>query len=163
MKRAGVWPGMVFGLIGLNVTIVGITLYLAHSDASFAVEPDYYGRAVDWDRTQRASAASAALGWRAELSADSVNPSGGRVLTLRLRDRSGGAVDGADASVEAFASLRAGVRRRIGLAPVGPGLYAGPLGPAEGAWEFRITAARGAERFEDSLELLLGPLAGESE
>jgi nitrogen fixation protein FixH len=151
--RIRVWPGMVFGLIGLNFGVVAVTFYLAHSDPSFAVEPDYDRKALAWDETSRLAARSAALGWTATLEVPPPDAAGDRPFTVRLTDRAAAPVDGATVQIEAFASARASERRRINLRRVEPGLYEGALGRAAGGlWEFRITATRDTERFEASLE-----------
>lgn len=51
MSRFRLWPGMIFALLGLNACVVGVTLYLAHSDRSFAVEPEYDRKALAWQET----------------------------------------------------------------------------------------------------------------
>ena len=63
MKRRSLFPGIVFGLLTTNMIVVGITLYLAHSDRSFAVEPAYDQRALSWDE-QAAGQRRAARGSR---------------------------------------------------------------------------------------------------
>lgn len=153
MKRPPLWPGMVFGLIGLNVAVVSLTLYLAHSDASFAVEPDYYQKAVAWDASVRARAASDGLGWSAALEVSSSGAGQPPVLTLRLIDRAGRPISDAQAGVEAFASARAADRRLVAMRPAEPGVYVAPFPNAQpGQWEFRISVSRGADRFEKTVE-----------
>jgi nitrogen fixation protein FixH len=152
---------MVFGLLGLNVGVVSVTLYLAHSDPSFAVEPDYDRRAMAWDESQRLAAASDALGWTAALDVRPPDAAGARTLTLRLTDQAAAPVAGATVGLEAFASLRAGERRQITLSETGPGVYQGGLeAGAAGQWTFRVRAVREADRFETSLEAMVAP-AGE--
>lgn len=152
MKRPSVFPAIVFGLLGLNITIVTLTLYLAHSDPSFAVEPDYYQKAVAWDTSARLRAASDRLGWAAALEV-APHESGIPLLTVRLLDRAGSPVVDANVEVAAFASARAGERRLISLLPAEPGVYVADMPDAQtGQWEFGLTATRGAERFEAAFE-----------
>ena len=42
-------------------------VYVATSDGSFAVEPDYYQKALHWDDARSAAAENAGLGWTVEL------------------------------------------------------------------------------------------------
>lgn len=148
MKKPRLFPGIVFGLLGLNAAVVGITLYLAHSDRSFAVEPDYYQKAMAWDSAAAQRERSAALGWTASLTVGDPT-SAGRVITLTLTDRSGAPIQEADASIIAFHNARAADHFTANLRPTEtPGRYAAAL-PLErpGLWEFRISAARGQDSF----------------
>src|SRR5512138_3082971 len=95
------WPlGLTLALVlsaGGNV----VFMVLANRDASFAVEPDYYQKALDWDRTMAQEATNRALGWTARVEGTFPAPVGRR-LTLRLLDRDGHAVDGAAVTLEAL-------------------------------------------------------------
>lgn len=153
MKPIRLWPGMVFGLIGLNVSVVALTLYLAHSDASFAVEPDYYQKALAWDESTRLAARSADLGWKAALDVSASGTAREPWISLRLTDRQGAAVADARVEVTAFASARASERRKVPLREVAPGVYSAALtGAQAGTWEFAISADKGADRFQASVE-----------
>jgi nitrogen fixation protein FixH len=156
MMRIRLFPGIVFGLLGLNACIVGTTVYLAHSDRSFAVEPDYYQKALSWDQTAAQDRRNAVLGWKTELT---VGPRGGtgRAVCLRLKDSEGGPVAGAAVDLIAFHSARAGQRLAATLSEISPGLYQAAL-PIErsGAWEFRLTVRRGTETFTASLQQHVG-------
>lgn len=153
MKPIRLWPGMVFGLIGLNVSVVALTLYLAHSDASFAVEPDYYQKALAWDESARLAARSADLGWNAALEVSASGAAREPWISLRLTDRQGAPVADAKVEVTAFASARASERRRIDLREISPGIYSAALtGARAGAWEFAISADKAADRFQTNIE-----------
>lgn len=146
-----VFPGLIFVFIGLNVCIVGITVYAAATDKSFAVEPDYYRKAVGWDRAATQARRSAALGWRASIE---IGPVAGSVrpAVLRLRDREGRPIAGAAVELTAFASLDAA--RRVGrdMPETEPGVYAAAIPiAAGGVWECRVTARRNGEVFTATL------------
>lgn len=150
MKKLHLFPGIVFGLLGLNGAIVGVTLYLAHSDASFAVEPDYYQKALTWDETAAKLERSIALGWTAAVEAGDPGAPG-RHVSVRLTDSAGAPIDGAAVSLVAFHNARAAEQIRCELPSAGterPGVYTAQI-PADraGLWEFRITAARGGDEF----------------
>src|SRR4051812_43988530 len=121
MKRIRIWPGMVFGLIGLNVSVVSLTIYFAESDASFAVEPDYDQKALAWDESARQRAGSDALGWSATIEVPAPGAGPTRTLLLHLADRTGAPIEGATVEIETFTSLRASERHRLSLVPAGPG------------------------------------------
>lgn len=152
MIRFRLWPGLVFVLLGMNACVVGVTLYLAHSDPSFAAEPDYYQKALAWDETARQNQANAALGWRVETRWEPA-ASPRRAVEFVVRDGAGAPVAGAGLRAEAFASLRP--RERVVLTPdeVEPGVYRSVLpNGSRGLWEFRLRAQRGADVFTASLE-----------
>lgn len=115
---------LVGGLLCLNFTVVGVTLYLAHSDPTFAVEPDYYGKAIRWDADEAARERATALGWTLEVDAAAgLSSTGMRTLTIRLRDRESQPVMGAVVETESF-SHRVASRRFAGACVErGPGIY----------------------------------------
>lgn len=152
MIRFRLWPGMVFVLLGLNASIVAVTLYLAHADSSFATEPDYYQNALTWDETVRQMRNNAVLGWRAETRWAS-RAVGHTDVEFVVQDPAGAPITGASLAVEAFASLRP--RDRIALTPseIAPGIYQSRIPSAGRAvWEFRIRITRADDVFTASLE-----------
>lgn len=139
----------------LGPAIVGVTVltsltgavalvHHAHSDPSFAIEEDYYDKAVRWDESAAERRKSEALGWSVAVSV----ARGGESARIELVDRGGSPVEGAAVSVEAFHNARASDVRRVEAAPAAGGVYemAGDF-TRPGAWEFRIRAARGPDVF----------------
>lgn len=152
MNAAKVWPGMIFGLLGVNVCVVAATVYLAHADNSAAVEPDYYRKAVNWDEQRRLDAQSAALGWTMTVSP---GPASGAAteLEITLVSRDGSPVSDASVQVEAFANTRATGRLRFTLAESSPGTYRGTFdADRSGLWQFRVFAARAGDLFSAAAE-----------
>ncbi|MFG0284920.1 MAG: FixH family protein [Phycisphaerales bacterium JB039] len=148
------WPGLIFGLIGTSVVVCVVTVVLATTDPTVAVEPAYYQRALEWDASQAEQAASDALGWACEASvAGLADVLGRRELIIALRGPDG-PIDDADVRVEAFALVRASERAILEMEPVGEGRYRGGLLlPRAGMWEFSVEAERGAERFLHRMRL----------
>lgn len=144
------WPiGMsviLAGTVALNLYV----MHLARSDASFAVEPDYYRKAVHWDDELAQRRRNAALGWRLSPSLARDADDATR-LRLRLTDAAGRPLDGVAVEVEAFAIARAAQVQRVTLASAGgdaAGAYDGRLDMRQpGQWELRVVATRGGERF----------------
>lgn len=60
------WVSGIVGLLGLQVAIGAVAIYLAHSDNTVAVIPNYYQSAVNWDTTRRARQLSEELGWQSQ-------------------------------------------------------------------------------------------------
>jgi nitrogen fixation protein FixH len=153
------WPWLLGGLLLFGVGVNVGFLLVATGDPSFAVEEDYYGRALRWDETTREAARNAALGWRVEVDpAPSAKGPGWTDLALRVVDRDGAPVKGAIVSLEAFHHARAGDRLRADLAADGDRYAATlPLRRA-GLWELRVRVERGAETFSTVVDRELGGL-----
>ncbi len=146
------WPCAIVALLvasaGANIGL----MLVASRDASFAVEPDYYRKAVEWDRTMAQEATNDALGWSlsARFAADG-RATGGR-LVIRVLDRSGAALTGARVAVHAFPSARASQIFRAALDAEGAGVYSIAMAPGPaGLWEVRVTVTRGADVFTRAL------------
>jgi nitrogen fixation protein FixH len=142
--------GLLVGGAGSNVALAVI----AARDASFAVEQDYYQKALHWDDTMRQEAANAALGWSVAATLDrTAGPGQARVRAL-VSDRAGRPVRGARVALEAFHNARAS---RIFSAVLGPeprGGYAATL-PLDrpGLWELRLRVERDGEVFTRTVDL----------
>jgi nitrogen fixation protein FixH len=151
MKRSRLWPGAIFGLIGLNMVVVAVTIYFAANDPSAAVEPQYYQKALAWDDTVKAREASARLGWRAAASV------AGGELRITLTDGAGAPLEEARVEVTAYAVARAAERQLLTLSGIGAGEYRAPIQlHRAGIWEFRIEARRGADLFACTIEQEMG-------
>ncbi len=140
-------PLMIFGLLGLNVVVVGVTIYAAGSDASVAVEPNYYQKALAWDDTARQEQANQRLAWKAIAAVTGQAP-GRSALHVNLVDSSAAPIRGATLSVEAFSFRRSGDRRILELTEVEPGVYTTDLvHESGGRWQLRLLARLGGETF----------------
>lgn len=146
MKRDAAWP---VGIVLLLATFVAANLFvmrIAGADPSFAVEPDYYQKAVGFDSTMALTARSNALGWtaRAGLTSDSV--------TVHLIDARARPATGATVTISARFNARAADVHVATLIEGEPGRYVAPLTTAHaGEWEVRVDASRGIDRFVTSL------------
>lgn len=152
-RRAWVWPALVIGLLAMQVGISGTMIAIATSDRSFAVEPNYYQKALHWDAQRAEQRASDALGWTLGLEiADNADAQGLRDVRCTLSDKQGLAVRGAALRVEAFARSRGADRRFARLAQQPDGSYAAPMNiDRAGTWEFRVTSSDGAQPFGRTL------------
>lgn len=142
MKNGAWFP---YFLVSLLLISVGANVFLimrATDDPSFAVEPDYYDKAVHWDESQAAKQASRDLGWRAEIEAAHEG------VTVELVDALGRPVEGAEVQIVAFHNARARDRLVDTMRPAGPGRYdLRRRLERSGIWEIRLTARRGDDRF----------------
>ena len=62
------WPAVIVGLLLSGAAANIGFMIVANRDQSFAVEPDYYRKAVDWDRRMAQETRNAELGWGATAS-----------------------------------------------------------------------------------------------
>lgn len=152
MSSRSPWPFAIVGLLGMNMAVVAVTVFYATSDRSLAIEPNYYQRALAWDRTRIQGARNAQLGWVITLNGDRTDPNTVR-LSVGLHDKSGMPIDDANIEVIAFHNARAAERNSVLLASQGEGRYSGTmLADRDGVWHYRVTVRHGTETFTDEFE-----------
>jgi nitrogen fixation protein FixH len=150
MKRDARWPIGIALLLTVFVTVNLMMMRVAGADPSFAVEPDYYRKAVEFDSTMAIDRRSAALGWTAT-SAITRGPDGS-TLTVTLVDGAGQPVRGASVAGSVRFVARANDVHEVSLREPAPGRYSAPVDARHaGQWEVRIDAKRGASRFVASM------------
>ncbi len=142
MKDGAWFPYMLVALLSASVIANILLIIRANSDPSFAVEPNYYQKAVDWDQTQAELRASEQLGWNMTVEARRAE------LRVQLSDRYGRPIDGATVAVEAFHNARANERVNEHLVPIGGGVYVLEHSfDRRGIWEMRLAAAVNDKKF----------------
>ena len=149
-KRAR-WPWIIVGLLGGHVLLMVAAVTIATHDRSFAVVPNYYQRAVNWDQTQAEKRASEKLGWHVRVEASSrVDPIGRRAVSFVLADADGKALDHAVLDVEYFHHAHGDEDKQVKLTPdaTDPSRFTVLL-PMRypGNWEFHFTATAGGKTF----------------
>ena len=147
MTRGIGWP---IGVAAILAVTVGVNIWvavIAGDDPSFAVEQDYYRKAVSWDSTLAQQRANERLGWQLVPALGSVPPGGTTPLTVRLVDSTGAPIADATVRVSAFYNARAGTVLEATLAPDAQGYEARLPIRHTGAWELRFDVRRGGERF----------------
>jgi hypothetical protein len=148
--RGGMFWAMV-PVVLLSLGVGGVVLLgsIASNDPGFALERDYYRRAVQWDRTQAERAENERLGYRVAVETRSA-ADGGVDVVARVLDAAGAAIRGAEVEVEAFANARAAARLSLRLREAEDGTYRASLGRARpGLWELRFTVVRSSARFTE--------------
>ncbi len=144
------WMLVPVVLLGASVLGVGSIASVAARDPGFALEKNYYERAVHWDQQQAEWAENARLGYRLELGVVPVEH--GAELVLQVVDRTGAALHGASVRVEAFANARSAERQTLELAEALDGTYRASIGdPRPGLWEFRCAVSQGGDRYTEVL------------
>jgi nitrogen fixation protein FixH len=152
VKPGSLWPAVIAGALALHVVASLVVVIIATSDPSYAVEEDYYQKALHWDDKRAQDRSNESLGWSIDFSVDPPAQPGDRpMLEMRLHDGVASALNGAVVSVEAFHNARSGDIVRIQLKPAGDGVYRAPFpGDRNGRWELRFTIERGNDRFTHS-------------
>jgi len=151
-RRGWGWPLLIGGLlVGGAGANVGLML-VANSDPGFAVEPDYYQKALHWDETMAQEARNASLGWSVAVSFDRSSRPGQVMIAARVSDGGGRPVEGARVDIEAFHSARANRVLAATLAAGPGGRYAAAL-PLDrpGLWELRLRVAQGEQTFTQTI------------
>jgi nitrogen fixation protein FixH len=142
------WP-IGIALI-LAVTVIGDVwiAIVASRDEAFAVEPDYYRKAVNFDDEMALRAASLALGWIVDPTLELGTPDTPGTVSAVVRDSSGALVTGARVELLAMHNARASRQLTATLAEGEAGRYRAPLDAQRpGEWELRFLVTRGSERF----------------
>lgn len=151
MKPGMQWPIGVALILSATVAANIVVMQIANDDPSFAVEPDYYRKAVNFDSTMAQERANLSLGWGIQTQIDSIGDGTHTRLTVQLRDASSSPLPGAHVAVMARHNARANDTLTAVLTEEAPGTYAARLPIARaGEWEVRVDATHGSQRFSAS-------------
>jgi len=147
------WPIGITAILATSVVGNLIMMRVANNDPSFAIEDNYYQRAVDFDTTMQQQRRSDALGWTAAVAIHGVRRGAG-VLRVQLSDSSALPIAADSVVAVAFFNARANERVRLILtheSTDAPGVYRHAIAVAHsGQWEVQIGAWRGNEHFVSS-------------
>jgi hypothetical protein len=147
MKPGTLWPWIIGGALALHVVGSMVMVYIATSNDSYAVEPDYYAKALAWDERRAQEQVNLALGWTLDFVVEPAPAGTDPTLRVDLSDASGRPVAGAAVAVEAFSNRRRDDIVTASLAP-SDSVYSAAL-PMRGSgrWEFRFTVTRDEDVF----------------
>jgi hypothetical protein len=128
---------------------LGTMAVIASRDPGFALERDYYAKAVHYDREIEQRGRNARLGWSVVSTLGVAAPDSPTRLHVQIRAQSG-LVQGARVSVQALRNASASVVLEARCEESAPGHYHAdlPLGHG-GLWEFRFVVEQGSERFTE--------------
>ncbi|MCO4098260.1 MAG: hypothetical protein HEQ38_02465 [Gemmatimonas sp.] len=151
MKKGMGWPIGVVTILASTVVANVIVMRIANDDPSFAVEPDYYRKAVHFDSTMAQERENISLGWGIETRIDSIGDGRHTRVAIRLRDASSYPLPGARVAVMARFNARANDTLTALLTEESPGTYVTTLPIARpGEWDVRVDATHGSQRFSAS-------------
>jgi nitrogen fixation protein FixH len=154
IPKQRIWPAIIILILVVDVGVGVRMMAVANDDPTFAVEPDYYAKAVAWDSTTAQAHRNTALGWQLTPELGPVAAGKNSTLTMQLRDRDGAAITGARVSLDAIPVSHAEDVIHSDLPSAANGGYAASLPMNRtGLWELRIDATRGNEHFTADVRL----------
>jgi nitrogen fixation protein FixH len=151
MKPGMGWPLGITAILGATIAANLVVMRIANDDPSFAVEPDYYRKAVQYDSTMAQQRENLSLGWGIVTALDPIGDGTRTRLVVQLLDASRSPLPGAQVAVMARFNARANDTLTAVLAEHAPGTYVTNLPIARpGEWEVRVDAAHGSQHFSAS-------------
>lgn len=151
MKRGAWWPIGIATVLATTVAANIWVMRIASDDPSFAIEPDYYRKAIAWDSTLAQERRDSVLAWRLTPELRVVTTAGKARLTALLTDSAGAPISGAVVKVSALPVARANEVHEVTLAAAGSaGEYAAELDSRrQGQWELRFDVRAGSTHFTE--------------
>lgn len=140
------WPLLVITALAAQMAFGVWMMRVAGSDPNFAIEPDYYARAVHWDETMEQARRDRALGWRAvaTLTRTSGQPA---LLVVSILDSVGAPLLIDSLRADVLPVAHASRTRTLTLARNGDQWEAQMRDAESGLWETSIHAWRGRDVF----------------
>lgn len=161
MKPGMAWPIGITALLLATVAGNLVVMRIASSDPAFAVEPDYYRKAVHYDDVMAQQRMNQQLGWQLVAEVDPIIRSRPTRLTIRAYEATGTPLTGATLAVMARFNARANDTLTTGLQEEAPGRYVGQLPVARpGAWELRLDAVRDSARYRATTRVMVEQAVG---
>jgi len=151
MKPGTIWPLGITAILCATVVANLFVMRLASNDPAFAVEPDYYRKAVQYDSTMAQERRNLALGWRATTTFESLSATADTRVHVRLSDTNTAPVSGTTMRLMARFNARANDTLTAVLTESTPGNYVTTLPiHTAGEWEVRVDVVRDSARFSSS-------------
>jgi len=154
MKRGTWWPIGITVVLAVTVAANIWVAKIASDDPSFAIEQDYYRKAVTWDSTLAQASRNTHLGWRLTPELGPIGANGRRRVSAKLTDSTGAPISEATVRVSAIQIARANQVHEATLAALGAGEYDAQIdGRLAGQWELRFDVRAGSAHFTDVARL----------
>jgi len=141
------WALVPVALLAGSFFGVGGMALIAVRDPNFALEPNYYQKALHWDQSQAQAASNQRFGYTFHAPPVVVlDALGQATLRVEIKDRNGLAVPGARLSALGFANAFSEDSSQLQLSEQAPGVYEAQVKARHaGLWEFRLTMDSGAD------------------
>jgi len=147
------WLSFILMFFAGQAVLWTYALNVVSNDPSHAIVEDYDSFATQWDESKADRAASDALGWHAEMSADHER------LVVKLTDTFGKPVD-AEVTAKIFHKARAAEVKEVLFTATEPGILVGKVDMERGGhWRVRLTATRGPDVFTNIQDVTVGQVA----
>ncbi len=153
-KARNTWVAIVVGLLGLQVLIGVFAIYLANSDPTVAIIPDYYEKAVGWDETRESLELTNTLGWEVNTAIAPVFD-GQRQVLVSLSSRTGSPIVDVSLSGQVFHHARGAEIYELNFESLGDGRYQAYCDlENSGLWnlELQIEGVHGTAAFRSDLQ-----------
>jgi nitrogen fixation protein FixH len=151
MKASILWPGIILGFLGMNVTIVGITIAVTRIDSGYRVEPGYDVKALRWDEHKAARDKQIASGWKASCNVTAAQKDAA-TLNIALHDRDSNPIRSGLVTINAFHASRPNHVQNL-TASLANGTCETLFAPdREGKWVFTVSINTGTDRYAETFE-----------
>jgi len=158
-QKGFAWALVPVVLLGTMFVGWGVMISLALDDPAFAIEPEYYDKAVHFDEHRAEARESRELGWSLQVAPRL--DAEGALVDVTLRDRQGRPIKDASVKATVFHNARSSQWRQLEFRGDGHGRYSQRLAPwRPGLWELRFEVQRGGQRFLQVTRLSLGDTHG---
>ena len=160
-------PIVIAVILCSSLFSVSRLIYKAYTDPNFAVEPDYYDKALEWDATAAQRETNARLGWSIDVVEATIEGEDDRrfvSMLIEVTDADGVPVTDAMVDFICFHNARAKASQRLsGVAgPFGePGRYRVSFaGELAGTYQLRVRIERGEDVFTNAAPVDGAPVSG---
>ncbi|MBM3963601.1 MAG: hypothetical protein FJ308_00825 [Planctomycetes bacterium] len=143
-RAARFWTVFILGLMGINLGVAAMAIWMAAGDPSFRPMPEYGEHAIDWQSRKNLQAKSDGLRWKSSIERSQV-PQG---IVIQLADASGAPVVGCTGSIHAYHFTSANAHQKVRITPIAdqPGCYLAPLDVSlDGRWQVTVELERGPD------------------
>ncbi len=147
MKPGTMWPFVIAGALAVHVVGSLVMVYFATSNESYAVEPDYYQKALAWDERRAQDRRNTELGWTLDFTVEPAASGLDPMLRVTLTTADGEPVTDARVAVEAFANARRDDVLTTTPDSTGSGYETTMPMNRDGLWEFRFIVTRNDDVF----------------
>lgn len=143
------WGGMVVVLLFGSVGMWIYAAFLAVSDPSMAIVPDYYQKGLDWDKHLAEVSVSEHLGWTVHPIPPSHRDSNGvATIDIFVRDKLHQPVTGLTGKAQLYHHARAAELQEPEIQEAEPGTYRVAMKDARpGTWQLSLELNRDNEHF----------------
>jgi hypothetical protein len=146
-KQGSRWALVPVGLLASSVVGLSWMALVAVRDPNFALERDYYQKALHWDQTQAQAADNQRFAYQFSAPPGVTLDKGGHgTIQLKLNDRNGHPVSGARVVAEAFPNAFSDETSQLTFSEHEPGVYSAQVKAGRaGLWELRLSMDNGPD------------------